>query len=152
MNYYNESRYCFIKPFNKESFSTRTEWVGLYIAAASFICTLAMAADVVRGFYIKKLWFPCRHFTLNVATLTVLGVAIKLAMDLDNPMPGSLDQFSKVSSLVFMETSIAYFMPSLGNMEMKDVLMNMISLGILVIVNVSYPIRHRLALSLLDND
>ncbi|KAL1568223.1 hypothetical protein AAHA92_03618 [Salvia divinorum] len=33
-------------------------WIGMYIAAASAICSLAMAADVIRGFRSKKLWLP----------------------------------------------------------------------------------------------
>nr|GME00392.1 uncharacterized protein LOC109146636 [Ipomoea batatas] len=137
--------YCDERPMdsircNKDSFSKPMPWIGIYIATASLLCTLAMAADTVRGFHRRKLWFPSKFFALNAASLTVLGVAIKLALDLNNPMPGSFDQFSKLSSVVFMATSMANFMPSLGDMNNIDVLMNMTALGILLItllVNVS---------------
>ncbi|KAI3791675.1 hypothetical protein L2E82_05536 [Cichorium intybus] len=32
----------------------------------------------------RKLWFPCKYFTLNAASLTVIAVAMKLSMDLNN--------------------------------------------------------------------
>ncbi|KAK4437252.1 hypothetical protein Salat_0059100 [Sesamum alatum] len=58
-------------------------WIGLYIAEASAVSTLAMAADVFNGFRSKKLWFPCKYFSLNAASLTLLAVAMKLHMDLN---------------------------------------------------------------------
>ncbi|KAL6513851.1 hypothetical protein OROHE_019307 [Orobanche hederae] len=61
-------------------------WVGLYVAVASLICTLAMAADVVQGFRQRKLWFPCRFFTINAASLTLIAIAMKLPVDLTTDM------------------------------------------------------------------
>ncbi|KAK1433081.1 hypothetical protein QVD17_09987 [Tagetes erecta] len=56
--------------------------IGIYIAFASLLCTLAMVADLVHAIRARKLWFPCKYFTLNAASLFVIAVAIKLPMDL----------------------------------------------------------------------
>ncbi|KAH6824288.1 hypothetical protein C2S53_011785 [Perilla frutescens var. hirtella] len=109
-------------------------WVGLYIAAASAVCTLAIAADAVNGFRQKKLWFPCKYTSLNAASLTVLAVAMKLPMDLNTVMIKShTDSVAKFASIFFLSTTVSNFMPSLGSMNDKEVLANFIGLGILVI-------------------
>ncbi|KAF3652885.1 putative nascent polypeptide-associated complex subunit alpha-like protein-like [Capsicum annuum] len=114
-------------------------WIGRYIVAASLICILAMLANAVQGIRRRKLWLPCRFFTLKTASLTLLGVVVKLPLDLNNPMPGEIDQMAKLSSVVFMSTAMANFMPSLALMDNKDIFMDMAVLGILVmtlVVNV----------------
>ncbi|KAK4437257.1 hypothetical protein Salat_0059600 [Sesamum alatum] len=108
-------------------------WIGLYIAAASAVCTLAMAADVFNGFRSKKLWFPCKYFSLNAASLILLGVAMKLPMDLNTNLLYEADWLSKIDSLVFMSTAMGNFLPSLGSMKDEEILMNVVALGILVI-------------------
>ncbi|XP_022865155.1 uncharacterized protein LOC111385023 isoform X2 [Olea europaea var. sylvestris] len=40
---------------------TPMPWIGMYIAAASVLCSLAMAADAFHGFQSKRLWFPCKN-------------------------------------------------------------------------------------------
>ncbi|XP_075503363.1 uncharacterized protein LOC142540832 [Primulina tabacum] len=107
--------------------------IGLYIGGASAICALAMAADVVNGLRSKKFWFPCRYFSLNAASLTLLAVAMKLPMDLTTDMFTNTDWQGKISSLIFMSTVVVHFMPSLGSMNDKEILTNVIALGILVI-------------------
>ncbi|KAJ0736122.1 hypothetical protein HanPI659440_Chr11g0440001 [Helianthus annuus] len=57
-------------------------WVGLYVSVASFICTFAMAADVVQAIWQRKLWFPNKFFTLNASTITLIAIAMKLPTDL----------------------------------------------------------------------
>lgn len=114
-------------------------WIGRYIVAASLICILAMLADAVQGIRRRKFWLPCRFFTFNAASLTLLGVVVKLPLDLNNPMPGETDQMAKLSSVVFMSTAMANFMPSLALMDSKDILIDMTALGILLmtlVVNV----------------
>ncbi|KAK4381472.1 hypothetical protein Sango_2964000 [Sesamum angolense] len=108
-------------------------WIGLYIAAASAICTLAIAADVFNGFRSTKLWFPCKYFSLNATYLTILGVAMKLPMDLNTLLLYNSDGLARLSSVVFMSTVMANFMLSLGSMKDKEILMNVVALGILVI-------------------
>ncbi|KAM0032250.1 hypothetical protein Hdeb2414_s0016g00472951 [Helianthus debilis subsp. tardiflorus] len=125
-------------------FSQPMLWIGIYIALASLLCTLAMVADLVHGIRNRKLWFPCKYFTPNAASLSVIAVAIKLPMDLNNSMPGQVDLDAKVESLAFMCTMMANMLPSLATMDNKELLTNIIALGVLVItlvVNVCMQIN-----------
>lgn len=108
-------------------------WIGMYIAAASAICSLAMAADVIRGFRSKKVWLPCRYFSLNATSLTLLAVTMKLTVDLTSSMMGTNDKIASVGSLVLMSTAVGNFMTSVASMESKEILLNVTALGILVI-------------------
>ncbi|GFP92380.1 hypothetical protein PHJA_001382100 [Phtheirospermum japonicum] len=108
-------------------------WVGVYIATSSAACTIAMAADAFNGFRKKKLWCPCKYFSLNAFFLTVLAVAMKLPVDLTTLMLGVNDRLAWVSSLVLMPTAMANFMASLGSMEDNEILLNLAALCILVI-------------------
>ncbi|XP_011072156.1 uncharacterized protein LOC105157446 [Sesamum indicum] len=108
-------------------------WIGMYVAGASLVCTLAMAADAFHGFWSKKYWFPSKYFALDATSLALLAVAMKLPVDLTTRMYAVTDRLAKVSSLVFLSTAMANFLTSLGSMGDKDVLMNVTALGILVI-------------------
>ncbi|XP_076944516.1 uncharacterized protein LOC143615226 [Bidens hawaiensis] len=125
-------------------FSKPMPWIGMYIASASLFCILAMTGDLLHGFRNKNLWFPCKYFTLNAASLTLIAVAMKLPMDLNNSMPGYVDQTAKLGSLAFMCTMMANSLPSLATMDHKELLTNVIALGFLVIticVNVCIQIN-----------
>ncbi|XP_057511755.1 uncharacterized protein LOC130793905 [Actinidia eriantha] len=125
-------------------FSSPMPLIGTYVAAASLACSLAMAADVYHGFRNKKRWFPSKFFTLNAATLTLLGVAMKLSLDLSGSMPSFWDQLAKLSSNAFMCTAIGNSMPSIGPMDNKEIVMNVAALVILaitVVVNVCIQLR-----------
>lgn len=108
-------------------------WIGLYIAAASAACSLAMAADGLSGFRRKKLWFPCKFFSLNAFSLTVLAVVAKLPVDLTSDTRGYYDRYARITSLVLISTAMANFMPSLGSMENNEIMVNLVALGILII-------------------
>ncbi|PWA88985.1 hypothetical protein CTI12_AA115800 [Artemisia annua] len=108
-------------------------WIGVYIAVASLVCILAMAADLFHGFRNKKFWFPNKYFVLNGASITVIAVAMKLPVDLNSAMPSKMDQAAKLGSLAFMCTMMANFMPSLASMDNMTLLANIIGLSILVI-------------------
>ncbi|KAG8378836.1 hypothetical protein BUALT_Bualt07G0026200 [Buddleja alternifolia] len=108
-------------------------WIGMYVAAASLICTLAMAADTFHGLRSKKFWFPSKFFSLNATSLTLLAVAMKLPVDLTTRMWAVTDRLAKVSSLIFMTTAMGNFMTCLGSMDDKDIFMNVTALAILVI-------------------
>ncbi|GKC77553.1 hypothetical protein Tco_1128327 [Tanacetum coccineum] len=99
-------------------------WIGIYIAIASLVCTLAMAADLLHGLRNKKFWFPCKYFTLNAASITVITVAMKLPVDLTSEMPNYIDQAAKLGSLAFMCMSMVNLMPSLASMDNKTLLAN----------------------------
>ncbi|KAL3631473.1 hypothetical protein CASFOL_024457 [Castilleja foliolosa] len=108
-------------------------WIGMYIAAASAACAIAMAADAFNAFRKKKLWFPSKNFSLNAFTLTVLAVAMKLSVDLTSQMLGVNDRLARVSSLVLMSTAIANFMSSLGSMENNEIMLNLAALCVFAI-------------------
>ncbi|KZV52154.1 hypothetical protein F511_07109 [Dorcoceras hygrometricum] len=108
-------------------------WIGMYVAAASFVCMIGMAADAFRGFRSKKYWFPNKFFSLNATSLTLLAVAMKLPLDLTTRMYATTDRLAKVSSLIFLSTAMGNFMTCLGAMDNKDIAMNLTALGILVI-------------------
>ncbi|GER47780.1 hypothetical protein STAS_24913 [Striga asiatica] len=108
-------------------------WIGMFTAAASAACSLAMAVDAVSAIRNKKLWVPCKYFSLNAFSLTVLAIAMKLPVDLTTRMPGINDKLSRVSSLVLMSTAIANFMPSLGSMEDNEIPLNLAALAVFVV-------------------
>ncbi|XVF13362.1 hypothetical protein REPUB_Repub08aG0201900 [Reevesia pubescens] len=118
---------------NEVKFGEPLPWIGIYIAAASLACAIAMAADAIHGFRHWKLWFPCKFFTINATSLTVITVAIKLSVDLNTPMPRGQDQLAKLSSTALICTVMGNSMPSLGTMENKEIFTNVIALVILVI-------------------
>ncbi|KAG8378843.1 hypothetical protein BUALT_Bualt07G0026900 [Buddleja alternifolia] len=103
-------------------------WIGMYIAAASAVCSLAMAADAFNGFRSKKLWFPCKYFALNATSLTLLAVTMKFTVDLTTKMVG----LAKFSSLVLMSTAMSNSMTSLASMDNNELLLNLTALTILV--------------------
>ncbi|KAG8379311.1 hypothetical protein BUALT_Bualt07G0075200 [Buddleja alternifolia] len=109
------------------------QWIGLYIAAASAVCTLAMTADVINGFGQKKHWFPSKYFSLSATSVTLLAIAMKLPMDLNTNLLGTTDWYVKLNSLIFMSTAMSNFISSLGSMNDKEILSNVVALGILVI-------------------
>ncbi|KAJ0687437.1 hypothetical protein HanRHA438_Chr11g0529311 [Helianthus annuus] len=102
-------------------------WVGLYPAIASFICVIAMAADAVQAIWHRKLWFPNRFFSLNATTL--IAIAMKLPVDLGTYQL----KCEKHVSISFLVTMLANFLPSLGLMDDKELLMNIVALAILLI-------------------
>ncbi|KAL0440664.1 UNVERIFIED_CONTAM: hypothetical protein Sradi_0005300 [Sesamum radiatum] len=95
-------------------------WIGRYIVAASAVCTLAMAIDALNGLRCKKLWFPCKYFSLDATSLTILGVAMKLTVDLNTLLVLHSDALARLCSLFFMSTAMANFMLSLGSMKDRD--------------------------------
>ncbi|KAK2649077.1 hypothetical protein Ddye_016566 [Dipteronia dyeriana] len=118
---------------NEAKFSEPMPWIGIYVAAATIACAIAMALDAISGFRNRKLWFPCKFFSLNATSLTIVAVAIKFSVDLNTAMPRKQDQLAKLSSAVFICTAMGNSMPSLGTMESNDLFMNIMALAILVI-------------------
>ncbi|KAM7491235.1 hypothetical protein LguiA_034156 [Lonicera macranthoides] len=121
---------------NKSKFNQPMPWIGIYVAAASATCALAMAADVFHSFRSRKFWFPCKFFSLNAATLTLIAAAVKLSVDLNTSMPRLQDQLAKLSTEVFICTAIGNSMPSIGTMKNKEMFMNIVALGIIVVTSI----------------
>ncbi|GJZ90593.1 hypothetical protein Tco_0662520, partial [Tanacetum coccineum] len=132
---------------NTNRYSEPMLWIGIYIAIASLVCILAMAADLLHGLRNKKFWFPCKFFTLNAASITMITVAMRLPVDLTTEMPGHMDHLAKLGSLAFMCMIMVNLMPSLASMDNKTLLANVIGFSILVItviVNVIIQIHTRI--------
>ncbi|KAK9076271.1 hypothetical protein SSX86_004604 [Deinandra increscens subsp. villosa] len=118
--------------------------IGIYISIASSLCILAMALDLLYGFRNRKFWFPCKYFSLNAASITVITVAMKLPVDLNSSMLAEVDQVGKIGGLAFMCIMMSNLMPSLASKDNKSLIANVTGLSILVItvvVNVSVQIR-----------
>ncbi|GKF39982.1 hypothetical protein Tco_0120043, partial [Tanacetum coccineum] len=109
-------------------------WVGLYVAGASLACTLAMAADTFQGFRQRKLWFSNKFFVLNTVSITLIAIAMKLPVDLNTNMSNDDAEWDgKEVSIIFLLTVLANFLPSLGIMDDKELLVNMVAWSILLI-------------------
>lgn len=117
----------------KDRYSKPMVWIGIYIAVATSFCVLAMAADLLHGFWNKKFWFPFKYFSLNAASITVITVVMKLPVDLSGPMPGYVDQTAKLGSMAFLCIMMPNLMPSLASTDNMSLLVNLIGLAILVI-------------------
>ncbi|KAF7145312.1 hypothetical protein RHSIM_Rhsim04G0107000 [Rhododendron simsii] len=134
----------------QKKFDSPMPLIGVYIAVASLVCSLAMAADVIHGIRGKKLWFPCKFFTINAASLTILTVAMKLPVGLNTGMWSKTDHLAHLSSNVFMTISMGNFLTSLASLGNNAIFLNIIALGILVvtiIVNVCIEIRNSILTS-----
>ncbi|KAK1413934.1 hypothetical protein QVD17_29671 [Tagetes erecta] len=117
----------------EDRYSNPMLWIGMYIALASLCCILAMGADLLHGLRSRKLWFPCKYFSINAASLSVIAVAMKLPVDLSGSMPGDVDQVAKLGSMAFMCTMMANLLPCLASMNSNELVSNIIALGVLVI-------------------
>ncbi|KAL3743253.1 hypothetical protein ACJRO7_018542 [Eucalyptus globulus] len=126
---------CVNGSLNQAEFGKPMPWIGIYIAAASLACAIAMAADAAAGFRYRQLWFPSRYFALNAMSLSVIAVAVKLSIDLNTPMARRKEQLAKLSSSVLICTVMGNSMPSLGSMGNKELRSNVIALAILVITS-----------------
>ncbi|KAL5718716.1 hypothetical protein ACHQM5_011593 [Ranunculus cassubicifolius] len=114
-----------------DKYSAPVPVIGLYIAAASAVCALLVLYDIViYGFIKRQRWLPCQWFKLNSVTLSLIGVVVKLTVDLTTSMPSALDQLSKLAGTTSLCIYMCYIYPSIS--DMKDST-NMFALSILVI-------------------
>ncbi|KAL5718713.1 hypothetical protein ACHQM5_011590 [Ranunculus cassubicifolius] len=113
-----------------DNYSAPVPVIGLYIAAASAVCALLMLYDIVHGFIKRKRWLSCKLFKLNSVTLSLIGVVVKLTVDLTTTMPSALDQLSKLAGTTCLCIYMCYIYPSIS--DMKDST-NMFALSILVV-------------------
>ncbi|CAA3000765.1 Hypothetical predicted protein [Olea europaea subsp. europaea] len=106
-------------------------WIGVYAAVASGIWTLLLFADKIHSLRHRKLWFPCRYAALNATFVALIGIAVKLPMDLTTPMPGTYDQAAKRVGFAFSCASTAHAMPSLGSMNNREIIVNLTAISML---------------------
>nr|GMC97634.1 uncharacterized protein LOC109189663 [Ipomoea batatas] len=113
--------------------------IGLYVAAASLLCYIAMLLNSFVTFLNspRVLTYPfssLKFFGLNATWLTLLAVATKLTGDLTSPMWSYRDNLTKITSTVFLTFAMANFFTSLSSMNNTDMLTNLTALGILVFI------------------
>ncbi|KAL5732170.1 hypothetical protein ACHQM5_004819 [Ranunculus cassubicifolius] len=113
-----------------DKYSAPVPVIGLYIVAASAVCALLMLYDIVHGFIKRKRWLPCKLFKLNSVTLSLIGVVVKITVDLTTSMPSALDQLSKLAGTTCLCIYMCYIFPSIPDMNDST---NMFALSILVV-------------------
>ncbi|GKE02407.1 hypothetical protein Tco_1390390 [Tanacetum coccineum] len=70
---------------------------------------------------------------IYIAIASLFCIVSMLPVGLSSPMPGVLDQATKLGSMAFMCTMMANLIPSLASMDNKSLFANFIGLVILVI-------------------
>ncbi|KAK9081304.1 hypothetical protein Syun_030667 [Stephania yunnanensis] len=124
---------CVNGKLDDNNYSSPVPIIGLYIAAATLVCFLSMLFDIISGFRNRKRWLPCRFFSLNSVTLTLLAIAAKIPVDLTTDMPSALDQLSKLTGTTLICICMGFLMPSLGINGESESWTNMLALSILVV-------------------
>ncbi|KAK9141169.1 hypothetical protein Scep_010850 [Stephania cephalantha] len=110
--------------------------IGVYIAIATSVCFFSILFDVISGFRNRKRWLPCRFFSLNSVTLTLLAIAAKIPVDLTTKMPSAHDQLSKLTGTALICICMGFMMPSLGINRGSENWSNVLALSILVVTMV----------------
>ncbi|KAK9159637.1 hypothetical protein Syun_005978 [Stephania yunnanensis] len=105
---------------------------GLYVAGATLVCSLGILFDIFFGVRSRKRWLPCRFFSLNSITLTLLSGALKLSVEISTKMPSAEDQLSKLTGTTMLCICMAFLLPSLGINSDHEWWSNMAAMSILV--------------------
>ncbi|KAL5723993.1 hypothetical protein ACHQM5_007314 [Ranunculus cassubicifolius] len=138
------SKGCINGVLDMGKYSSPVPAIGLYITAGSAVCMLFMLFDIVSAFHQRKhRWMPCRLFSLNSVTLTLLSICSKISLDITSQMPSAYDQLAKLTGTTLICVSMCFFHPSIGGNRGSECLTNMVALSIFVItvvVNVSIQI------------
>ncbi|KAK9081142.1 hypothetical protein Syun_030505 [Stephania yunnanensis] len=130
--------------------SSPVPFIGLYIAGGTSVCILLMVFDAIHGLRRKIRYIPCRFFSLNSITLTLLGVATKIPVDLTSYMPSDLDQLAKLSGTTVICIYMGFVFPSLGGSRESESISNLVALGIFVVtvfVNICIQISTKVIFS-----
>ncbi|KAK9138875.1 hypothetical protein Sjap_009469 [Stephania japonica] len=118
---------------NSAGYSSPVPIIGLYITGASLVCLLLMLCDIYFAIRRKARHIPCRLFSLNSVTLTLLAIVAKLPVDLTTYMPSARDQLSKLAGTSVTCICIGFMAPSLGSSKNSESIANMAALSIFVI-------------------
>ncbi|KAK9116410.1 hypothetical protein Sjap_015357 [Stephania japonica] len=124
---------CINGTLDDSSYSSPMPFIGLYIAIATSVCFFSILFDVISGFVNRKRWLPCRFFSLNSVTLTLLAIAAKIPVDLTTKMPSAHDQLSKLTGTTLVCICMGFLMPSLGNNRKSENWSNVLALSIFVV-------------------
>ncbi|KAK9092537.1 hypothetical protein Syun_027448 [Stephania yunnanensis] len=98
---------------NSHGYSSPVPIVGLYIASASLVCLLLKLWDISFAIWCRNHHIPCRRFSLNSVTLTLLAIVAKLPVDLTTDMPRARDQLSKLAGTTMTCICIGFMAPLL---------------------------------------
>ncbi|KAL5710960.1 hypothetical protein ACHQM5_021463 [Ranunculus cassubicifolius] len=128
-----ENHGCINGTLEGTNYSSPIPIIGLYIAAGSLVCMVMMLYDVISGFRAQKSWLPCKSFTLNSITLTLLSIASKLPVDLTTSMPSPQDQLSKLCGTTFICVCTGFLMPSLGFFSESECFSNLAAMTIFLV-------------------
>ncbi|KAK9160102.1 hypothetical protein Syun_006443 [Stephania yunnanensis] len=115
------------------NYSAPVPVIGLYIAGATLVCLSLIVGDLVNAFRSRLFWVPCRFFSMNSFTLTVVGVVTKIPVDLTTPMPDGQDQLAKIYGTSLLFIFMVLFIPSVGKMTASERIPNLASLTLIVI-------------------
>ncbi|KAK9116407.1 hypothetical protein Sjap_015354 [Stephania japonica] len=124
---------CINGTLDDSRYSSPMPIIGLYIAIATSVCFFSILFDVISGFRNRKRWLPCRFFSLNSVTLTLLAIAAKIPVDLTTKMPSAHDQLSKLTGTTLVCICMGFLMPSLGNNRKSENWSNVLALSIFVV-------------------
>ncbi|KAK9138657.1 hypothetical protein Sjap_009251 [Stephania japonica] len=124
---------CINGTLDDSRYSSPMPIIGLYIAIATSVCFFSILFDVISGFRNRKRWLPCRFFSLNSVTLTLLAIAAKIPVDLTTKMPSAHDQLSKLTGTTLVCICMGFLMPSLGINRKSENWSNVLSLSIFVV-------------------
>ncbi|KAK9150719.1 hypothetical protein Syun_009028 [Stephania yunnanensis] len=112
---------CVVSSSSDDSkFSSPIPLVGTYAAGISLVCLLLITLDKCAAFRNGKRWLPCRFFPLNSLTLTLVGIATILPVDLTTLMPNAQDQLSKLTGSLHLHL-LGFLMPSLDHFGIPSV-------------------------------
>ncbi|KAK9138857.1 hypothetical protein Sjap_009451 [Stephania japonica] len=118
---------------NSNGYSSPVPIIGLYIAIASLVCLLLMLWDIFFAIRRKNRHIPCRRFSLNSVTLTLLAIVAKLPVDLTTKMPSARDQLSKLSGTAMTCICIGFMALSVVSSKESESVSNMASLSIFIV-------------------
>ncbi|KAK9138876.1 hypothetical protein Sjap_009470 [Stephania japonica] len=118
---------------NSNGYSSPVPIIGLYIAIASLVCLLLMLWDIFFAIRRKNRHIPCRRFSLNSVTLTLLAIVAKLPVDLTTNMPSARDQLSKLSGTAMTCICIGFMALSVVSSKESESVSNMASLSIFIV-------------------
>ncbi|KAK9141166.1 hypothetical protein Scep_010847 [Stephania cephalantha] len=124
---------CINGTLDDSKYSSPIPIIGLYIAIATLVCFFSILFDVISGFRNRNRWLPCRFFSLNSVTLTLLAIAAKIPVDLMTKMPSAHDQLSKLTGTALICICMGFMMPSLGINRGSENWSNVLALSILVV-------------------
>ncbi|CAH1414750.1 unnamed protein product [Lactuca virosa] len=93
-----------------------------------------MVADLFNGFREGEFWFPPKYFSLNAASITTISVMNMMNLPMHLYMQGQVARLGSMATMAFMSTMVANMLLSLGYMDSKTLVANVIGVTIPIII------------------